>query len=264
MKNLILLGLLFCYGVANGQETTDLAKESQNPVSNLISVPVKSSFTGGYAPDGRSSYVLLVQPVVPFRISQDWNLVVRPIFPIVTLPFPVGDRTTGTGDIVVQAYFTPARTKKIIWAVGPVLALPSASSSILGSGKWALGPSVVLLAMPGRWVYGGLINNVWSVAGDSQRGSVKEAIFNPFVNYNLKKGWSVFVQSDVSANWNGGSGQVWTVPVGGGFSRIFVVDHQPLSASISAYGMAVHPGVGPTWRVSWAISFLFPKKTAKS
>ena len=112
---------------------------------------------------------------------------------------------------------------KLIWGVGPVFTVPSASDPILGTGKVLFGPTAVFLMTPGHWVLGVLLNNQWSVGGNPLRPAVNTGLAQPFVNYNMAHGWYLTSSPVITVNWLAASGEKWTVPVGGGFGRIFRV-----------------------------------------
>ena len=162
---------------ANGEEaeagtneaTEALQKATQNPVASLISVPVQNNLNFGVNPGYRNQDVLNIQPVIPIGISKDWNLIIRWIAPIICQPIPnaPGAPETGEyglGDMVPSFFISPKKPGKLIWGVGPVFQLPTATNTYLGQGKLCLGPTVVALLQPGHWTLGLLANNVWSVA----------------------------------------------------------------------------------------------------
>ena len=137
--------------------------------------------------------------------------------------------------------------------------IPTATSTTTGQGKLSLGPSVVLLAQPPHWTLGALINNVWSVAGSGGRPPVNQMLLQYFINYNLKKGWYLSVSPIITANWKASSGNVWTVPVGGGIGRVTKLGFQPVNLTAQFYGNAEHPAGTSSWGMRLQISFLFPK-----
>jgi hypothetical protein len=137
--------------------------------------------------------------------------------------------------------------------------LPSASDPTLGTGKVLAGPTAVALVTPGHWVVGALTNNQWSVAGDPNRKNVNAFLVQPFVNYNMPGGWFLTFAPIATADWTAPSGQQWTVPVGGGFGRVFKIDDQAYNASIQAYYNAVRPDNTATWQLRATIALLFPK-----
>jgi opacity protein-like surface antigen len=245
---------------AQAQDTEELAKESQNPVANLISLPFQNNTNFNAGPFNRTQDILNIQPVLPMPLGSDWNIISRTIVPLMSQPDLVSDSSTnGIGDITQSLFLSPANPGAIIWGVGPVYTMPSASNPILGTGKVLLGPTAVVLVTPGPWVIGVLVNNQWSVAGDSNRTSVNAFLAQAFVNYNMAGGWFLTYSPIITANWNAPSGQQWTVPVGGGFGRVFKIEGQAYSASISAYYNAVRPDNAGNWQLRAQIALLFPK-----
>jgi hypothetical protein len=244
--------------------TDALRKEVQNPVASLISVPVQNNSNFGIGSDARTQNVLNVQPVIPIRLTENWNLISRIITPVVYQPTtnqPVNQGANGFGDMNPSFFLSPVGSHSIIWGAGPALVLPTATNRVLGQGKWSAGPSLVVLSQPGKWTLGALVNNVWSFAGQSKRPDVNQMLFQYFVNYNLPKGYYVTWQPTLTANWEATSGSRWIVPVGGGLGRIMKLGFQPVNLSVQFYGNVVHPaGVSP-WGMRLQIAFLFPKLT---
>ncbi len=246
---------------ANAEE---LRKEAQNPVANLISVPVQNNNNFGIAPGSRVQDVLNIQPVIPFRLIEKWNLITRWITPIIYQPTtsqPVNQGAFGFGDMNPSFFMSPSKPSKIIWGVGPTIALPTATNRVLGQGKWSTGPSVVVLAQPGKWTLGGLVNNVWSFAGQSHRPDVNQMLFQYFINYNLQHGWYITWQPTLTANWEATNGGRWVVPFGGGIGRIMKLGFQPVNVTTQFYGNAVHPQGASPWGLRVQLAFLFPKLT---
>jgi hypothetical protein len=239
----------------------ELAKKTQNPVSDLISVPFQYNANLGFEPNGRNQSVLNIQPVIPISLSENWNLITRVIVPVLYQPFlnQTSGGKGGLGDIFPTFFLSPAKPSKLIWGVGPALSLPTASDRLLGTGKWAAGPSFVILTMSGPWVVGVLSNDVWSFAGDDSRPPVHQFLAQYFINYNLPQGWYLTSSPIITANWKAPSGDKWTVPFGGGFGRVFRVGKQPLNLNIGAFGSPVRPDFGADWTVRLQLALLFPK-----
>ena len=173
---------------AAAQDADQLAKQTQNPVSSLISVPLQGNWDFGLGDRDTTGTLLNIQPVMPFGISASTNVILRVIMPLASQPGPDGTRINGMGDIVATAFFSPAKSGRIIWGVGPVVLLPAATNNALGSEKFGLGPSVVLLAQPGQWTLGVLFNQIWSMSGANDRSDVNQTFLQPFANYNLGGG----------------------------------------------------------------------------
>src|SRR5579871_762085 len=151
----------------NQNNTAELAKKTQNPVADIISIPFENYFYFNAGPNHATIYDLNIKPVIPFHLNEDWNLITRTIVPIVNEPSPApGVRSAfGLGDINPSFYLSPAKSREFIWGIGPTFTLPTATDSLLGSGKFSMGPSAVALVSHGPWLGGVLTYNQWSVTG---------------------------------------------------------------------------------------------------
>jgi hypothetical protein len=247
---------------AASASTDALRKATQNPVASLISVPIQNNSNFGVGAENRTQNVLNIQPVIPVRLNDNWNLITRVITPIIfqpTLSQPVNQGASGFGDVNPSFFFSPAKAGRIIWGAGPTIVLPTATNPILGQGKWSAGPSVVALTQPQNWTIGALVNNVWSFAGQSSRSDVNQMLLQYFINYNLAKGWYVGSQPIVTANWKAPSGSQWVVPFGASVGRITKMGFQPVNVQVGFYGNAVHPPGASSWNMRVQIALLFPK-----
>ncbi len=240
-----------------------LQKATQNPVANLISVPLQNNTNFNIGPYDRTQDVLNIQPVIPTHLGDNWMLISRIIQPIIWQPYPSQPTggEYGLGDMNPTFFLSPAKPGKVIWGVGPAFVIPTATNDVLGQGKFSLGPSVVALAQPEHWTIGALANNVWSVAGSGGRPPVNQFLMQYFINYNMKKGWYLTMSPILTANWRASSGNVWTVPFGGGVGRIMKLGFQPVNISATFYGNAVYPAGTSPWSMRLQIAFLFPKFT---
>jgi hypothetical protein len=257
----------------------DLEAKVQNPVAALISVPFQNNTYFGLGPDhDKTVNVLNIQPVIPIPAG-DWNIISRTIVPLIYVPHinfggaasdfdgtitanagPRGiPETFGLGDINETLFLSPARPGPLIWGVGPAVTIPTASSSILGAGKVSLGPSAVVLVQPKPWTIGALFRQQWSIIGPNGRTDVNQSLLQPFVSYNLPDGWNLSTGPVITANWSADSAQRWTVPIGGGFGRVFKVGNQPVSAALQAYYNAERPEFAPRWSIRATVTLLFPE-----
>src|SRR5258708_8031439 len=210
MQALVVVLLLSAIAAAqenpeDGNQREDLKKATQNAVASLISVPLQNNTNFGVNPGNRNQDVLNIQPVIPIGISKDWNLLVRWITPIINQPVPNAPGTPetgeyGLGDMEPTFFISPKKPGKLIWGVGPVFQLPTATNRYLGQGKLGTGPSLVALTQPGHWTLGVLANNVWSVAGSGSRPDVNQFLTQCFINYNLQKGWFIGMAPIITAN----------------------------------------------------------------
>ena len=243
------------------QEETELAKKTQNPVSDLISVPFQSNFNFGVGPGDNLQYVLNIQPVVPFTLTEEWNLITRTIIPLIDQPelAPGFGDEFGLGDVQTSLFFSPAKPGAFIWGLGPVFQFPTATDESLGTEKWAAGPTAVALTIQGPWVVGVLVNNIWSFAGDHDRDDVNQMLLQYFINYNLPGGWYLTSSPIITANWEADSDNRWTVPIGGGFGKIHRIGKLPVNVSLAAFYNVETPDGGPEWSLRFQIAFLFPR-----
>jgi hypothetical protein len=262
----LLVASPFC-ALAEESKDGDLRAAVQNPISSLVSLPFKFTFDFG-ATNGDAS-ILNIQPVVPVTVG-NWNLVNRAIIPIIDSPGPVagipsnpspapGNGATGLGDINYSLYFSPVDYGKVIWGVGPSITLKTATDDQLGSGKWSAGASAIALTQPSWGSVGILGRQLWSFAGDDDRADVSQFLLEPFANYNLSNGWFLITDMVATANWEAASGQVWTVPIGGGAGRVFKIGNQAINSRLEAYYNVINPDAAPDWSVSFTFQFLFPR-----
>jgi len=260
---LLMGAILFSINLsAQTDETAELAKKTQNPVSDLISLPFQNNTNFGLGPHNRTHNVLNIQPVAPFKLSEKWKLITRTIAPVISQPDLTTESgsTFGLGDINATLFLSPAEPSKVIWGAGPVILLPTATNDVLGTGKWGLGPSAVLLTMKGPWVVGVLINNIWSIGGDSERSDMNQMLFQYFITYNLPNGVYLTSAPIITANWKAESSNRWTIPFGIGAGKIFRIGKQPMNASANIYYNVESPEYGANWTLRLQLQLLFPKK----
>jgi hypothetical protein len=256
--------LLFTAAPAHAElSAEELAKLAQNPVGNLISVPFQNNTNLNFGPEKGTQNVLNIQPVIPVSVNDDWNLITRTIIPVISMPslFPGDDRTNGIGDMQFTAFLSPANPGKWIWGVGAIAQLPTNSNAQLGNDNWGLGPSFVVLHIDkgDPWVYGALVNNVWSLTSDQQGGSYNNGLIQPFLNYNFKSGFYLTSAPILTVNWKADSSQQWTVPLGGGIGKIFHLGKLPVNTQLSAYYNVVAPDDAANWQIRAQVQFMFPK-----
>lgn len=252
---------LVAVSAAQPASEEDLAKETQNPVSDLISVPFESNFNFGVGPNDDLQSILYVQPVVPFRLSEDWNLITRTIIPLIDQPElgpGVGD-VFGLGDIQLSQFLSPAKSGALIWGIGPIFQFPTATDDALGSDKWSAGPTAAALTIRGPWVAGALVNHLWSFAGDDDRADVNQTLIQPIVNYNLPGGWFLSSVPYITANWEKDGDDRWTVPIGIGVGKVHRFGTQPVSLQLTPYYNVVRPDDAAEWTLQFRINLLFPK-----
>jgi hypothetical protein len=258
-------------------EAEELAKKSQNPVANMISVPFEENLFFDLGPTDKLANVLNVKPVIPVSLGK-MNLINRFILPVIWLEgqdrvakgrgggdlgfgevFPGTSSEFGLGNLTYQSFFSPAAPGPVIWGVGPALILPTNTDEALGADTWSAGISTLLLSMPGKWVVGVLAQNTWSFAAHGDAADQSSLLFQPIVNYNLDDGWYLSSVPVITANWEANGGDTWTVPVGGGVGRLMRIGNQPVDLKLASYYNVERPEFGPRWSLQFTIKLLFPK-----
>lgn len=241
-------------------KAAELAKKLSNPVASLISVPIQNNWDFGIGSANAMRYTANVQPVIPFSMSADWNVITRTIVPIIYAESPVagGSDKSGLGDISQSFFFSPTAptSRGWIWGAGPVFLYPTATDDALGGEKFGLGPTAVLLKQEKGWTYGLLANHIWSVAGPSSRADVNATFLQPFLSFTTKKFTTFGIAAESTYDWEN---QQWTVPLNVSVSQLLKLGKQPVSFALGGKYYAEGPDGGPDWGLRFTVTFLFPK-----
>jgi hypothetical protein len=245
-------------------QEAELAKQSQNPVANMISIPFE--FWHNEGPNGKG-FTALVKPVIPTSLGKI-NLINRFILPYASISGtiqppgtefsdPVVDEK-GLADFTYQGFLSPANPSALIWGAGLALQMPTASSDYLGTNYWALGPSLLALTMPGNWVVGVVLQNIWDFAGSGE-GGVNMMTLQPILSYQLGDGWYLTSTPVITANWNAESDDIWTVPLGGGVGKMQKIGKMPVDFKLVYYNNVSKPTFGADWSVLLGVKLILPQ-----
>jgi hypothetical protein len=251
---------IFAQDAAGDKEASDaeLAKKLQNPVASLISVPIQNNWDFGIGKADAMRYTANIQPVIPFSISKDWNLITRTIMPLIYAESPVagGSDHSGLGDITQSFFLSPKEpVGGWILGAGPVGFYPTATETELGAGKWGAGPTVVALQQTHGFTYGILANHIWSVAGWGDQ-DINVSYLQPFFSYTTKQFTTFSVNTESTYDWRD---EQWTVPMNFMVQQLVKIGGQPIAFMAGYRYYAEKPDGGPDSGLRFAVTFLFPK-----
>lgn len=246
---------------ANAEENhAELAKQLSNPVANLVSVPFQFNWDTGIGSKNSDRLILNVQPVIPFSLNENWNLISRTIVPIIYLESPADgvDSASGLGDIVQSFFFSPKQPTKGGWITGygPVILLPTATDDAFKSKQWGLGPTAVALRQNKGWTYGGLVNHVWGLNDPDDREAVNSTFLQPFLSFTTPEAVTYSLNTESSYDW---TATQWTVPINASVSKLVSIGNQKVSFQFGGRYYAEAPEGGPDWGLRFTATFLFPK-----
>lgn len=262
---------------SQADQAVELAKQLSNPVASLISVPIQTNYDFGIGPSNSGfRFTTNVQPVIPIALTPKLNLITRNILPVLyqtDIFAPLSDNTDpqngayagqgdqyGLGDLTSSFFLSPSAPLpgKLILGVGPAFLVPTATDKYLGSGKWGVGPTVVILRQSGHWTVGALYNHIFSFAGQSARPDVSSSFLQPFLSYAFKDSTTLTLNLESTHDFAGDNG--WTVPINFTAGKIFKLGSQLTNFTVGARYYAEGPTGAPDWGLRFVVTLLYPKK----
>jgi hypothetical protein len=258
-SGLALLPALAAGSSAQAAADANLAQQLANPVASLISVPFQANWDFGIGVNDASRFTLNVQPVIPVSLTEDWNLIIRTILPVIDAesPAPGIDDASGLGDTVQSFFFSPKEpVNGWILAAGPVMLWPTATDDLLGGEKWGTGPTGLALKQTGPWTYGVLFNHLWSFAGEEDRSEVSATFIQPFCSYITSTKTTFTLNAESTYDWER---EQWSVPLNAIISQLFKIGNHPVQAFVGGRYYAEGPEGGPEWGLRAGLVLLFPK-----
>jgi hypothetical protein len=262
---LLVFAFSLIMGTVNAQDkpeesAADLARKLSNPIASLISVPFQNNTDVGIGEFNGSRNTLNFQPVLPFSLSPKINLITRVVLPIISQHdiSGSGEKQSGLSDAVASAWFSPSESKNgLTWGIGPAFLVPTATDAMLGTEKFGVGPTAIILKQTNGWTYGALINQLWSVAGNDERTDVNQMFIQPFLAYNWESGAGANAIFEITENWEANTTQAFFIP---SVSAVTKLGKQIVQFVVGPrIPIAVPSASRPDFGVRAAISFVFPK-----
>jgi len=249
-----------------GKSADEVAKELANPNNSLASLTFKNQFRWytGDLPDAddQFNYTLLFQPVFPFPLEPTAsggkpNIFVRPAIPIL-IDQPVFDAANGSfkgasglGDIGFDLAYGVTEKNGLLWAVGMVGTLPTATDSAFAGKQLRLGPEVFLGVFEKWGVFGVFPSHQWNVAGWSDANYSTTQI-QPFLRFLPGKGWNIGTTPIMDYNWESGE---WTIPLQFSVRKTVAVGKTPVQIELEInYYIDQPDAFGPQWMVGLNIT----------
>jgi hypothetical protein len=226
-------------------------------------------------PLDRTQDVLLVEPVIPIRLTPGFNLISRWITPVIWQPAlaPSLGSEFGLGNITPQFFFTPAHQGNgFVWGLGGNAWLPTETDHTLGIHKWGGGPTAVALWIQGPLLFGVLANQTWvgSHGSSATFERIDQTSIQPFIFYNLSAGWYVASLPIITADWTVPDHK-WTVPIGAGIGRVMPLGNVNVNARLDVYdniafGLGDAAGITNVgdWSLKFTLHFVLPNARAPS
>jgi hypothetical protein len=256
----ILTGSVLFAQQASAESDAELAKKLNNPIANLISVPLQIDWDTNRGPEDADIISYTLQPVLPIDLNDEWNLISRTIVSAYIdseSPVADGDDLTGNSDILQSFFFSPKAPTADgwTWGVGPAMSIPVASHG-LGSDSWGFGPTAVVLKQENGWTYGGLTNHLWSVDESENDPDVSATFLQPFLAYTTKTQLTYVLNSESTYDWEA---EEWNAPINLKVGKLMKFGEQRVQLQAGYRYYIDSPLLGADWGLSSQITFLFPK-----
>jgi hypothetical protein len=266
---IVLFPITNSYGQEGGPSLEDLARAAQDPLASISAFVSDNTINFGTGDDEDTAYLFQLQGVYSINTSWGVNLIPRVILPIIGAPkgsqLPILDpsgggsgTTWGLGDSMAQLFITPTGSGNWKWGIGPQVSFATHTKADLKGPDWGAGAGGLVIGSLGNFSVGGLVSNHWSFDGDFNTLS-----FQPLMYYNFVSapGVSLSYNPNIIADWKLDTSDRWTVPLGLGIGKTFVLGSKghAVDVSVGGYGVPIRPDGGPKAQLKLALFFMFPR-----
>lgn len=240
----------------------ELAKAARNPLPDFIVIPIQNNTNLDYGPVQGVQDGINIQPLISFRVADDWNIITRTVIPLIFNPnlgriHAVG----GIGDIQFTPYLSPSGLSHWTWGVGPVVQIPLHTHPSLGNDNVGLGPAFAAFHMTkgDPWVLGVLGNTAWSLGTNPNAPRYSVGSLQPMISYHIDDGLYLTTSPIIKINWLAAPDHQLLLPVGGGIGKVFHVGRVPVNAEVSAYYNVTRRDFDADWQLRVQLQIVFPK-----
>jgi len=272
-------------GASSGYTQAEINEMINNPLGKLWILMVQNdyiSYGGDILDDNNIDNInqntTLIQPVMPFQLTDDWKVIFRPVIPINSYktvdsidigfegdgPF-INDvdfkRKTGLGDIVLWTAFASNNMAKPpnVFGFGTTVMLDTASKKELGTGQNSVGPMALAFHIDEKWIYGTVAQYWRSVNEDNSRNSVSLFDIQYVGRYRYSQNTNIGFAPNIRYNSEASSGDRWTIPVGLGFDTMVKLGPLPTKIGLELhYYVKQADEFGPEWQVRLYFSPVIP------
>ena len=265
-----ILGLLIVLPAAaqtaKDKSLDEVNKELSNPISSIWALQLQENTYWLNKPD-RNVVNMQFQPVLPLALTDDWNLITRPVFQVLNSTPYVNEsnhlhRVTGFGDTILATLLSPSPKLAGPWLLGagPSFIFPTATNSRLGQNKWQLGPAGVFGYLGDKWL-AGVFPQQWFSIGGNASNTLSQMNVQYFFVYLPGDGWGIGFSPNMLVNWYANkSGNMITFPIGLQISKVIKIGPLPVKLAVQPQYMPVHPDAfGQKWNLQFAITPVIPK-----
>ena len=142
MKHILTAcGLCLAVTCVMAEELDDWAAVAQNPMADIMKLPLQNNFNQGTGHKDQTEYILNLRPSMPSDLSDNWLLINRLDVPFIYQPGRVsGEKDSfGLGDTTYEGFYGPSGSRTFYWGAGPAFQIPTATDNQIGSKKWSAG-----------------------------------------------------------------------------------------------------------------------------